>query len=134
MRKIRRVAATFYTLMSDGLSPTALFCWHDYLGYVVLEECHKLGITVPESLTVVGYDGLRWPARTVHTLASVHVDLDGMGEAAVDMLVKLIDGESVPVIDRLMPVTFDPGTTMAKPRNAIPGRRKEDRYDRVDNP
>lgn len=121
-KDIAECNSTLRFLMNSGeTAPTALFCWHDYLGYVILEECGMLGIAVPDDLTVVGYDGLRWPARTVHTLASVYVDLDGMGEAAVDMLVKLVEGDLVPTTDRVMPVTFDPGTTMAKPRTAIPG-------------
>jgi len=115
-KRIADADGTLRFLMNEPEPPTALFCWHDYLGYIVLEECETLGISVPDQLSVVGYDGIRWPARTRHTLASVHVDLDGMGEGAVSMLVKLINGEPLAVTDEVVPVTFDSGTTLTAPR------------------
>jgi DNA-binding LacI/PurR family transcriptional regulator len=103
-------------LMSQPNPPTALFCWHDYVGYTVLEACESLGVSVPKQLSLVGYDGLRWPAKTHHTLASVRVDLDAMGEAAVEALVRLIESTDSPNVRRLMPVHFDAGTTLCPPQ------------------
>ena len=103
-------------LMTDSDSPTALFCWHDSLGYVALEECDNLGISVPGDLSIIGYDGVRWPAKTKHTLASVYVNLGVMGETAVHLLHRLIDGGQSP-IRRVLPTTLDHGTTLAPPRD-----------------
>jgi len=105
-------AAALRSLMDGPSPPTALFCWHDHLGYVMLEQCAALGIAVPEQLSLVGYDGLPWPAKTSHALASVEVDLDAMGEAAVETLHRLISHQSPPPIERVMPVTFNRGTTL----------------------
>jgi DNA-binding LacI/PurR family transcriptional regulator len=99
-------------LRAEPEPPTALFCWHDYVGYVILEQCEAQGISVPGALSVVGFDGLRWPAKTQHTLASVAVDLDAMGEAAVEMLNRLIGRRDAGPIRRVLPVTFDEGTTL----------------------
>jgi DNA-binding LacI/PurR family transcriptional regulator len=109
------VNAALRMLMAEPNPPTAIFCWHDYVGYVALEECDNLGISVPNDLSLVGYDGVRWPAKTKHTLASVHVNLDVMGETAVQTLHRLIDGERPPV-RRTLPATLDHGTTLAPPR------------------
>lgn len=95
--------------------PTALFCWTDHLGYQVLELCEEMGVSVPDQLSVIGYDGLRWPARTLHTLASVKVDLDAMGETTVDLLDKLIDRSEEAPVQRVLPVAFDAGSTLAPP-------------------
>jgi LacI family transcriptional regulator len=99
-------------LMSQPQPPTALFCWHDYVGYRVLEECHQLGIDVPNQLSVVGYDGVRWPARTTHILASVEVDIESMSKASIELLVELVRGDANAPIQRIMPVRFQEGTTL----------------------
>lgn len=105
-------AAALRFLMDEPAPPTALFCWHDHLGYKILEQCDALGIAVPERLSLAGYDGLPWPAKTRHTLASVAVDLDAMGEAAVETLHRLISHQSPAPIQRVLPVTFLRGTTL----------------------
>ena len=99
-------------LLDEPGPPTALFCWHDHLGYAVLEQCEALGIAVPERLSLVGYDGLPWPAKTRHTLASVGVDLDAMGEAAVETLHCLISHQSLAPVQRVLSVKFSQGTTL----------------------
>ncbi len=105
-------AAALQFLMDEPDPPTALFCWHDHLGYKILEQCEALGIAVPERLSLVGYDGLPWPAKTSHTLASVAVDLDAMGEVAVEILHRLISHQTPAPIQSVLPVTFLQGTTL----------------------
>jgi LacI family transcriptional regulator len=105
-------AAALRFLLSEPDPPTALFCWHDYLGYMILEQCAALGVSVPERLSLVGYDGLPWPAKTPHILASVAVDLDAMGEAAVETLHRLITHQGAGLVQRVLPVTFCRGTTL----------------------
>jgi LacI family transcriptional regulator len=105
-------AAALRFLLDERVPPTALFCWHDHVGYMMLEQCEALDIAVPERLSLVGYDGLPWPAKTRHTLASVRVDLDAMGAAAVETLHQLISHHSPAPVQRVLPVTFSQGTTL----------------------
>ena len=42
------------TLMASPEPPTALFCWHDRVGYQMLEACERVGIAVPQQLTRAG--------------------------------------------------------------------------------
>ena len=42
------------TLMASPEPPTALFCWHDRVGYQMLEACELVGIAVPPQLTLAG--------------------------------------------------------------------------------
>lgn len=100
-------------LLGTPESPTALFCWHDRVGYQVLEACDRLGIRVPEQLSVVGYDGLHWPSRSRHVLASVAVDMDALAEQAVVLLDDLIEGRLSPPQQQVLPVTLTQGTTLA---------------------
>jgi DNA-binding LacI/PurR family transcriptional regulator len=102
-------------LMSEPEPPTAIFCWHDRLGYQVLEHCERLGIDVPSQLSLIGYDGLRWPAQARHVLASVQVDISGLAHEAIALLHQLIDGAITSPIGKELPVTITAGTTLARP-------------------
>ncbi|HEV2471165.1 MAG TPA: LacI family DNA-binding transcriptional regulator [Chthonomonadales bacterium] len=100
------------SLLAEDEPPTALFCWQDLTGYLALEMCEEMGVDVPERMSIVGYDGLRWPARTRHVLASVRVNLDAMGQAAVELLDRLINEPAHQPVRTVIPVEFENGTTL----------------------
>jgi len=91
--------------------PTALFCWHDRIGYAVLEACDRRAIRIPDELTLIGYDGLHWPSTSPHILTSVAVDIDATAIQAIRILNAQIQGANLPEQTRLLPVLLEPGTT-----------------------
>jgi DNA-binding LacI/PurR family transcriptional regulator len=93
--------------------PTAVFCWHDRLGYEVLESCDRLGVRVPRDLSLIGYDGIHWPSTSSHILASVVVPLEAVSTAAVRMLDDLIEGRRERPVQESYPVVLSEGTTLA---------------------
>jgi len=99
-------------LMSEPEPPTALFCWHDRLAYGVLASCEKLGIDVPEKLSIIGYDGLHWPAHTRHVAASVCVNQSNLARNAVRLLDDYINGYAGPLREEVLPVSFANGTSL----------------------
>jgi DNA-binding LacI/PurR family transcriptional regulator len=99
-------------LLSKPEPPTAIFCWRDWLAYAVLEACDEIGVAVPQQLSIVGYDGLHWPAKTSHTAASVRVDLLKLAEAAVSLLDSCVRGQRVETVELSVPVEFIHGTTL----------------------
>jgi LacI family transcriptional regulator len=105
--------AVLHDLMASPNPPTALFCWHDRVGYHMLEACERAGIAVPEQLSLVGYDGLHWPSRSPHLLASVVIDLTALAESAVGLLDDLITGKVRPPQNIVHPVELQRGTTLA---------------------
>ena len=98
-----------------GRRPSALFCWHDWIGYRVLEACDRLGVRVPEELSLVGYDGIHWSSTSPHILASVQVPMDQMADSAVAALDQLICGTVEGPIIAKLPVTLNYGTTLTTP-------------------
>lgn len=97
--------------------PTAFFVWHDRVAYRIVEACEKLGVRVPEELSVVGYDGLVWPSTSGHIVTSVQVPLHEMAEVGVALLHRLIEGDRGP-LTKTLPVHFLTGTTLG-PSNRI---------------
>lgn len=106
------------SLLDEPEPPTALFCWRDRVAYWVLELCAQIGIAVPDRLTVVGYDGLRWPAATRHTPASVQVDFNLLADAAIDLLLESLEGNAPHPLQQFIPVTLTEGTTLGPPKSA----------------
>ena len=105
------VRATLHKALNLSPCPTALFVWHDRLGYQVLEACDAAGVEVPKELSVVGFDGLAWPSTSPHILESVQISLEEMADSAVSLLAGLIEGDTGP-LHRTVSVQLAPGTTL----------------------
>jgi len=104
------------TLMSAEEPPTAIFCWHDRLAYGVLAACEEIGISVPDQVSVIGYDGLHWPSPTRHLAATVHVSQPSLARMAVHLLDTYINGYEGPLREEVLPVSFQPGTSFGPAR------------------
>ncbi len=99
-------------LIAQPDAPTVVFCWHDRLAYEVLAAAEELGISVPNDLSVVGYDGIHWPSATSHVAASVKVDLSALARGAVSLLDQLITGHLTSPVEETQPVFFHRGTSL----------------------
>jgi DNA-binding LacI/PurR family transcriptional regulator len=91
--------------------PIAVACWNDRTAYSLLRACIARGVSVPEKIAVTGFDGFlddKLPARRLTTVGCPWVDV---AVQAVDLLVRSIGGETVP-IETLLPVTLLSGDTM----------------------
>ena len=69
----------------------------------VLSSAGKLGIRVPEELSVVGFDDSQIASVMNPPLTSVAQPYREMGKAAVDILLKELDGATM-VGSRVLPV------------------------------
>jgi DNA-binding LacI/PurR family transcriptional regulator len=99
-------------LMALPDRPTAVFCWHDRLAYRVLAACEDLGVSVPTELSVVGYDGIQWPATTSHIATSAKVDLHALARESIRTLDRYIEGYDGPLLEEVLPVSFVRGTSL----------------------
>lgn len=85
----------------DG--PTALICAEGEIGATVLDEVKRLGLRLPDDLSILVYDDVSADSLA-GSINILHNDFYNMGEAAGDLLNKLIDGKcSGPVSLRLPP-------------------------------
>ena len=76
--------------------PTAVFAANDVSAIAVVEVARKLGVAVPEGLSVVGFDDVPEASRLVPPLSTVRQPMHKVGRAAVRVLLALIDGRPVP--------------------------------------
>jgi DNA-binding LacI/PurR family transcriptional regulator len=82
---------------------TAVFAANDAMALGVLHAMHSAGRSVPDSISVVGFDdspeaALFWPALT-----TVNQDFAQQGRNAVDLTMRALAGERAPKVDLIQP-------------------------------
>jgi len=65
------------------------------------------GVRVPEDLSVVGFDSTAYANELEPKLTAVFQPLVALGNAAIDLLVKVIQGEPVAPLEIVIPCGFD---------------------------
>ncbi len=72
--------------------PTAVCCWNDMTAFDLLLQCRKRGISVPDTLAVVGFDGLLTdPRMHARALVSVGASWSEITEQAATFLMRQIN-------------------------------------------
>ena len=89
------------TLLHSKQRPTAVLCTSDQLALGVLAEAKEIGLSVPEDLSVVGFDGVPPGKSADPPLTTVLQDHGEKGSLAGRLLVSLLRGEAGSGIERL---------------------------------
>lgn len=82
-------------LLSMRHPPTAVFAASDMLAVGALAAAREKGLRVPEDVSVAGFDDIDFAAFCSPPLTTVRVPAAQMGEMAVNMLVEMIEGNSM---------------------------------------
>lgn len=72
-------------------APTALFVSNDSGAIAMIEACERLGLTVPDDLSVVGFDDIALAGLGRISLTTVAQSLDAQAERAVALLLERIE-------------------------------------------
>jgi DNA-binding LacI/PurR family transcriptional regulator len=83
--------------------PTAVVCSSDALAFAVCRVARSLGLSVPDDVSVVGFDDSAPAAFATPALTSVRVDYAEFGAAAPATLLAAIDGAEPPVYSASLP-------------------------------
>lgn len=81
------------SLLATQPHPTAIFCASDVLAFGVVMECISQGITIPDQLSVVGFDNLEFCAHLCPGLTTIEVPAVGMGTGAAHHLIARLSGK-----------------------------------------
>ncbi|TLM83327.1 LacI family transcriptional regulator [Pseudarthrobacter sp. NamE2] len=73
--------------------PTAIFAGSDLQALGVLDAARQLGLSVPQELSIVGYDDLQVARWSSPALTTVHQPLIEMAEEAARMVLRLREGD-----------------------------------------
>jgi len=72
--------------------PTAIFCGSDQIALGALRAARELNLRVPQDISIAGFDDIPNAAESNPPLTTVHQPLYRMGQEAVKMLFKRVDG------------------------------------------
>ena len=81
-------------LLSEPDRPTAVFAANDITAIATIETAVSLGLRVPDDHSVVGFDNIPESALATPPLTTVRQPIREMGQRAVTLLVRLINGET----------------------------------------
>jgi LacI family transcriptional regulator, galactose operon repressor len=77
--------------------PTAIFAFNDNVAIGALNAARKLGLTVPDELSIVGFDDTFQATIVTPTLTTVRQPLAELGRMGVSLLTRLIEGQPLDV-------------------------------------
>ncbi|WP_410671994.1 LacI family DNA-binding transcriptional regulator [Amycolatopsis sp. cmx-4-68] len=85
-----------FALLGRTPRPTALLCMSDQLALAVLAAAGQLGISVPDELSVAGFDDSPPAAWSSPPLTTVRQDLAAKGRIAGELVLGLLAGGAAP--------------------------------------
>ena len=94
--------AALHRLLDRRPDTTAVFAYNDIMAVGALRALRARGARVPEDCAVVGFDGVPLGELVEPPITSVYVDIQRMGELAVDAAAALLAGRAP------KPVVLDP--------------------------
>lgn len=92
-------------VMAMENQPTAIFCANDMLAFAVMRELMRLGVNVPEDISLIGYDDIAFAPTAAVPLSSIFQPAYELGFTAAELLISECEdtGEH-----QHKQVTFDP--------------------------
>ena len=73
-------------LLAMKPTPSALFCASDVLAIGAVQECNRLGIRIPEDISIIGFDDLEFAGELIPALTTIRIPRYEIGRAAGRML------------------------------------------------
>ncbi len=77
-------------VLASSRRPTAVLCYSDAIGLLVVREAASLGLRMPEDVSVVGFDNSPLMQHLEMPLTTVHQDIAGKGRVAAATLIDAI--------------------------------------------
>lgn len=87
--------AAGHCLLDLVVPPTAVFALNDDMALGVMQAARERGLTLPDDLSVIGFDDLPMAARAWPNLTSVRLPVRAMGSLASTKLLGRISGDVV---------------------------------------
>jgi LacI family transcriptional regulator len=111
-------------LLNDHPETTAVICTTDTLSIGAMAEARKMGIGVPQQLSITGFDDVELSAQVDPPLTTISIPAAEIGRGAADYLINAIAGLPIPKSVQL-PYRLIIRASTAPPRAIPAGRRSK---------
>lgn len=79
-------------LLASTTLPTAIFAANDLMALGVIRAFHDKAVSVPQQVSVVGFDDIPGSAHFIPGLTTVKQDFDALGRQCIDILLSALNG------------------------------------------
>ena len=86
--------------------PTAIFSMNDEMAIGAMQTLKNQGIKIPEDMSVTGFDDIAYAKYSDPSLTTISQPAEEMGKMAMDMLLKVIEGEPLSQRECVLPTEF----------------------------
>lgn len=93
----------FIQLIRQFPDLTAIFCTSDEMAIGAISAAYKLGINIPNDISIIGYDNLKISEMAIPPLTTIAQPLVEMAKRATEILFKLINNKNTDVHSIVMP-------------------------------
>jgi DNA-binding LacI/PurR family transcriptional regulator len=73
---------------------TAVFCYNDTAAIALLAACYQHGISVPDNLSIIGFDDIDMATYTIPPLATIRQPRFELGQGAMRMMLALLNDQT----------------------------------------
>ncbi|QDP96890.1 LacI family transcriptional regulator [Microlunatus elymi] len=96
-------AESFSAFLDRHEPPEAVVCMTDTIAFGVISALHAHGLSVPDDVSIVGYDNITDSATTVPALTTIDFDKQRFADTAVDVLLSRIANPAAPIMSVTIP-------------------------------
>ncbi|HEY4417347.1 MAG TPA: GntR family transcriptional regulator [Verrucomicrobiae bacterium] len=118
----------FVRMVAAGRMKDAIICGNDYTAAVLIRSLHKIGVSVPKGLRVVGFDDVHYATLVSPPLTTMHQPCREIATLAFkSMLSRIADPTTTPRTVMLTPslvVRESCGAYLSRPNNQEPVKKK----------
>jgi LacI family repressor for deo operon, udp, cdd, tsx, nupC, and nupG len=106
-------------LLSRQDRPTAIFCFNDEMAIGVIAVARRLGFRVPDDLSVVGFDDIRFARHIDPPLTTIAQPMREIGEGTVRLLLEILNGDEIKPVSVTLPHQLTLRGSTAAPRAVL---------------
>lgn len=103
-------------LLARRHPPTAIFCFNDEMALGCLDTARERGLRVPEDLSVVGFDDIRFSRYLDPPLTTVTQPMQEIGAGCVRLLLEILRGNPLAPVSITLPHRLTVRKSTAPPR------------------
>lgn len=103
-------------LLSAARPPTGIFCFNDEMAIGVLHSARQRGLRVPDDLSVIGFDDIRFAQYMDPPLTTIRQPMRELGEATVRLLLNILRGNVKDAVSVTLPHALIVRASTAPPR------------------
>lgn len=93
-------------LLINNKELTAVFCGTDEMAMGAMSAVFQSGLKVPDDISLVGFDDIRYASMIIPPLTTVHQPFDKLAIVAVEQLIKMINDPEAEILHMQLPTTL----------------------------